>query len=138
MQCMKFKYHSNKNPSQNFNKNSKVLKNLKQFQKPQKLGQRSWKCMIKMKKVSYQVRNKDLETKKEVRKMKSLSFWVTERRREVCLSREIGENWERNCDNSVYRKIINLDRSRAIEKLSIRMCALKSYCMILCMTLCMT
>ena len=33
MQCMKFKDHLNKNPSQNFNKNSKVLKNLKQFQK---------------------------------------------------------------------------------------------------------
>ena len=74
MQCMKFKVHLNKNPSQNFNKNSKVLKNLKQFQKPQKLGQRSCKCMIKREKESYQMKNKDLETKNEVRKMKSLSF----------------------------------------------------------------
>ena len=37
MQCMKFKDHFNKNPSQNFNKNSKVLKNLKQFQKNPKV-----------------------------------------------------------------------------------------------------
>ena len=74
MQCMKFKDHFNKNPSQNFNKNSKVLKNLKQFQKPRKLGQRSWKCMMKMKKVSYQMRNKDLETENEVRRLKSLRF----------------------------------------------------------------
>ena len=45
MQCMKFKDHlknlknlnkkKKKGPSKNFNKNSKVLKNLKQFQKPQ-------------------------------------------------------------------------------------------------------
>ena len=41
MQCTEFKDHFNKNPSQNLKKNSKVLKNLKQFQKPQKLGQRS-------------------------------------------------------------------------------------------------
>ena len=68
MQCMKFKDHLNKNPSQNFNKNSKVLKIFKQFQKPQKLGQRLWKCMIKMKKLSYQMRNKDFKTKNEVRK----------------------------------------------------------------------
>ena len=93
MQCMKFKDHFNKNPSQNFNKNSKVLKNLKQFQNPQKLGQRSWKCMIKMKKVSYQMRNKDLETEKEVRKMKSLSF-----------------GWLREGEKSVYR-----EGSRRIE-----------------------
>ena len=33
VQCMKFKDHLNKNTSQNFNKNSKVLKNLNQFQK---------------------------------------------------------------------------------------------------------
>ena len=37
MQYMKFKDHFNKNPSQNFNKNSKVLKNLNQFQKPPKV-----------------------------------------------------------------------------------------------------
>ena len=79
MQCIKFKDHFNRNLCQNFNKNSKVLKNLKQFQKPQKLGQRSWKCMIKMKKVSYQIWNRDLETKNEVRKLKSLSFgWLRE------------------------------------------------------------
>ena len=74
MQCMKYKDHLNKNPSQNFNKNSKVLKNFNQFQKPQKLGQRSWICMIKMKKVSYQKRNKDLETKEEVRNVRGLSL----------------------------------------------------------------
>ena len=32
------------------------------------------KCMIKMKKASYQMKNKDLETENEVRKMKRLSF----------------------------------------------------------------
>ena len=46
-----------------------------------------------------------------------LEFWVIERRREVCLSREIEENRDRNRENPIYRKIINLDWSRAIEKL---------------------
>ena len=31
--------------------------------------------MIKREKESYQMKNKDLETENEVRKMKSLSFW---------------------------------------------------------------
>jgi len=44
-----------------------------------------------------------------------LEFWMIERRREVCLSRKIEENWDRNRENPIYRKIINLDRSRAIE-----------------------
>ena len=34
MQCMKFKDHFNKNQSQNFNKNSKVLKISNNFKKP--------------------------------------------------------------------------------------------------------
>ena len=37
MQCMKFKDHLNKNPSQNFNKNSKVLKNLNPISKAPKV-----------------------------------------------------------------------------------------------------
>ena len=90
MQCMKFKDHFNKNPSQNLTK-LKILKNLKQFQKPQKLGQRSWKCMIKMKKRSYQMRNEDLEIEKKVRKLKSLSFgWMREGEKSVYRERS---NW---------------------------------------------
>ena len=42
---------------------------------------------------------------------------MIERRREVCLSREIEENRNRNRENPIYRKIINLNRLRAIEKL---------------------
>ena len=37
MQCMKFKDHLNKNLSQNFNKNSRILKNFNQFQKTLKV-----------------------------------------------------------------------------------------------------
>ena len=44
-----------------------------------------------------------------------LEFLVIERRREVYPSREIEENWDKNRENPIYRKIINLDRSRAIE-----------------------
>ena len=91
MQYMKFKDHFNKNPSQNFNKNSKVLKNLNQFQKPQKLGQRLWKYMIKMKKVSYQMTNKDLETENEVRKLKCLSLGDWEKERSLSIERDRGE-----------------------------------------------
>ena len=112
---MKFKDHFNKNPSQNFNKNSKVLKNLKQFQKPQKLGQRSWKCMIKMKKKIIPDEEQRSWDRKWSEEDEKLEFWVIERRREVCLSREIKENRDRNRENPIYRKIINLDRSRAIE-----------------------
>ena len=46
------------------------------------------KCMIKRKKVSYQMKNNDLETENEVRKMKRLSFGCLG---EAFLSREIGE-----------------------------------------------
>ena len=42
MQCMKLKDHLNKNPSQNFNKHSTILKNLKIFQKSQNLGLNAW------------------------------------------------------------------------------------------------
>ena len=37
MQCMKFKDHFNKNPSQNFNKNSKVLKKFQPISKTPKV-----------------------------------------------------------------------------------------------------
>ena len=47
-----------------------------------------------------------------------LEFWVIKRRRKVSLLREIEENWDRNRENPIYRKIINLDRSKAIKKLS--------------------
>ena len=46
MQCMKFKDHLNKNPFQNFSKNSKILKNPKNFQKPQNLGLNAWNAWI--------------------------------------------------------------------------------------------
>ena len=49
--------------------------------------------------------------------VEKLEFWVIERRREVCLSREIEENRNRNRENPIYRKIINLNWLRAIEKL---------------------
>ena len=39
---MGFKYHLNKNPCQNFNKNSTILNNPKIFQKPQNLGLNAW------------------------------------------------------------------------------------------------
>ena len=73
--------------------------------------------MIKMKKRSYQMRNEDLETEKKSEEVEKLEFWVNERRREVCLSREIELNRDRNRENPIYRKIINLNRLRAIEKL---------------------
>ena len=41
MQCMKFKDHLNKNPSQNFNKKLKNFEIFQPISKPQKLGQRS-------------------------------------------------------------------------------------------------
>ena len=45
MQCMRFWTHLNENPSQNFNKNSSILKNPKIFQKPQNLRFKNMKCM---------------------------------------------------------------------------------------------
>ena len=39
-----FKIKSSK-PIPNFNKNSSILKNPKNFQKPQNLGFKTWKCM---------------------------------------------------------------------------------------------
>ena len=39
MQCMNILDHLNKNHPNNFTKTSSILKNLKKFQKPQKLGQ---------------------------------------------------------------------------------------------------
>ena len=115
---MKFKDHFNKNPSQNFNKNSKVLKNLKQFKKPQKLGQRSCKCMIKMKENIIPDEEQRSWDRKWSEEDEKLEFLGVERRREVCLLREIEEIWDKNRENPIYRKIINLDRLRAIEKLS--------------------
>ena len=55
-------------------------KNFINFEKPQSLSKipkvwsKDMKCMIKRKKESYQMKNKDLKTKKEVRKKKCLSF----------------------------------------------------------------
>ena len=69
-----FLNHLNKNPSQNFNKNSKVLKKSQTISKTLKVRSKIMKCMIKKEKVSHQMKNKDLETEDEVRKMKRLSF----------------------------------------------------------------
>ena len=48
--------------------------------------------MIKMKQVSYQMRNKDLETENEVRKMKRLSFGCLGVREERSYEERLKEN----------------------------------------------
>ena len=61
-------------PTPHFNKNSKVLKKSQTISKTLKVRSKIMKCMIKKEKVSHQMKNKDLETEDEVRKMKRLSF----------------------------------------------------------------
>ena len=57
------------------------------------------KCMIKREKASYQMKNMDLEIENE-----KIEFWMFGRRRDTFLSREIGEKWDRNCVDPIYRK----------------------------------
>ena len=45
-----------------------------------------------------------------------IEFWVFGRRREIFLSREIGEKWDRNRMDPIYRKSQFLDGSRGIER----------------------
>ena len=44
-----------------------------------------------------------------------IEFWVFGRSGEAFLSREIGEKWDRNHEDPIYRKSQFLDRSRAIK-----------------------
>ena len=46
MQCMSIWDHLNKTQPKNFTKISSILKNPKNFQKPQKFRSKSMKCMI--------------------------------------------------------------------------------------------
>ena len=70
------------NPTQNFNEISSILKNPKNFQKPQILGFKNMKCMNKKGLEAYQVKKnlknlgKSLRTKIEVRLE---SFWERNR-----------------------------------------------------------
>ena len=50
------------------------------------------KCMIKKEKVSHQMKNKDLETEDEVRKMKRLSFGCLGVREERSYQERLKEN----------------------------------------------
>ena len=63
------------------------------------------------------MKNKRLETENEVRKRKSLSFGCLEGE-ETQKDRERSREVSPKSREPFYRKVINLDRSRAIEKLS--------------------
>ena len=56
-----FKIIQTKTHAKNFAKTSKILKNHKKFQKPQKMGQNIWNAWLMSKKSSYQRRKIDLE-----------------------------------------------------------------------------
>ena len=98
----------------NCRKTSLILKNSKVYQKIPKVRWKDMKCMRKREKSTYQMKKNDLETKDWVRK----KIWMLER----CLGRwrswKDWEKWIWNREVRIYRKFINLDRSRAIEELS--------------------
>ena len=83
------------NPSQNFNNNSSILKNLKIFQKPQNLGFKTWNACKWRKLEAYQVKE---NLKKLEKKTQGKRFGV----REIVFGRWIGA-----------------DRSREIEEMRI-------------------
>ena len=97
--------------TQKFEKSQKISKTPKVRSKIMKMHDKDEESIIP----DEEQRSWDRKRSEEDEK---LEFWVIKRRREVCLSRGIEENWDRNCENPIYRKIINLDRLRAIEKLS--------------------
>ena len=61
------------------------------------------------------MKNKDLETENEVKKMKSLSFGrLGEGKKSFCRER-YREKWDSNREDPIYRKSQFLDESRGIE-----------------------
>ena len=56
MQCMRFYTHLSENPSQNFNKNSSILKNPNKFSKTPKPRFQNMKCMNMKRLEAYQVK----------------------------------------------------------------------------------
>jgi len=71
--------------------------------------------MIKREKTSYQMKNTNIETEKRSEEDEKIEFRVFGRRRDTFLSRKIGEKWDRNHVDPIYRRSQFLDGSRGIE-----------------------
>ena len=94
-------------PSQKFHKTSLILKkkNPKNFQKPQKLGKKCMKCMIKRWKRDHTSEKCKEKTKDRVGKMKRLSLWcLGDGETLFCRERYQGEMREIRID-PIYRHI---------------------------------
>ena len=98
-----------KNPSQNFKKNSSTLKNPKNFQKLQNLGFKTWNaCKWEKRNLPSEKRNlRKLENPLERGLEWERVFW--EVKRQVCRERD-RKKWEGNRDSRLNKSLVNLNR----------------------------
>ena len=102
-------------PSQKFHRNLNNFEYPKDFQKPQKLGKKCMKCMIRWWKEDHTCEKCKIKTKEGVGKR----FEESERclgRWEVRNDRERVRKWRRNRTDPLYRNFIILDRLRCVER----------------------
>ena len=109
MQCMRFLRSNLQKLTQNFNNISSILKNLKNYKKPQILGFKTWNACKWRRSEAYQVK-KDLK-KLENPKGRGLEWvkevWEMKRQR----YRERGrQKWVADHTRRIYRPSVNLDK----------------------------